>query len=248
MTGDDDNTKTCQIDVLVEEHEEKTRAKARLSWAGKNYVGVGVARLDPADEPVAQIYLPLAQQIAESGLGPLTLVARWNGTSAGAAAASIRGEVRRLDPSLPVSAIRSFEAELASPLLAQRLGSTLLGLFGVLSLGLAAVGIYAVVSYAVARRAREIGIRLALGARGSDVKSLILSQSASPIAIGLALGLALGAAEARLLREFLFEVSPLDPLTFAAVPLLLAFCGAAAAWLPARRAARIDPMAVLRSE
>ena len=156
--------------------------------------------------------------------------------------------MRRLDASLPVYGIRRFETELAGQMLAQRLGSALLGLFGVLSLVLAAVGIYAVVSYSVARRTREIGIRMALGARASDVSSLILSQNAFPIAAGLTLGLALGAAAARLLREFLFEVSPFDPLTFVAVALVLAACGTAATWLPARRAARVDPMTALRSD
>ena len=237
-------------------------AMAKLYWPGRNAVGerldigglrtiVGVTRDFRTgalgDAPVPQIYLPLVQRIPESGLGALTLVARADGPGAGAAAV-ISAEAHRIDPSLPVSGIRSFESELGSQLLAQRLGSALLGLFGVLSLGLAAVGIYAVVSYAVARRIREIGIRMALGARAADVTSLVFSQSARPIAVGLGLGLALGAAEARLLREFLFEVSPLDPVTFAAVALLLAACGAAAAWLPARRAARIDPMAALRSE
>jgi predicted permease len=237
-------------------------AMARRYWPGRNPVGerldigglrtiVGVSRNfrtgSFSDEPVPQVYLPLAQRIDESGLGALTLVARADAAGTDAAAV-IGGEARRLDPSLPVFGIRSFEVELAGQLLAQRLGSVLLGLFGVLSLGLAAVGIYAVVSYSVARRTREIGIRMALGARAADVKTLVLSQSALPIAVGLGLGLALGVAEARLLREFLFEVPPLDPVTFAAVSLLLAACGAAAAWLPARRASRIDPMAALRSE
>ena len=199
------------------------------------------------DAPVPQIYLPLSQQVAQAGLGSLTLVARVASESIDPSAA-VAAEVRKLDATMPVYGLRRFETEIAGQLLAQRLGSALLGLFGVLSLVLAAVGIYAVVSYSVARRTREIGIRVALGARAGEVSTLVLSQSAYPIAAGLTLGLALGAAAARLLREFLYGVSPLDVPTFAAVSLVLAACGTAAAWLPARRAARVDPMTALRSE
>jgi predicted lysophospholipase L1 biosynthesis ABC-type transport system permease subunit len=237
-------------------------AMAKRFWPGRSPVGerinaggvrtiVGVSRDfrtgSFSEAPVPQIYAPVSQRIAESGLGSLTLVVRFDAPSSDAAAL-VGGEARKLDPSLPVFGIRSFETELGGQLLAQRLGSALLGLFGILSLGLAAVGIYAVVSYSVSRRTREIGIRMALGARAADVRGLVLSQSAAPIAAGLVLGLALGAAEARLLREFLYGVSPFDPLTFAVVSLLLAACGTAAAWLPARRAARIDPMKALRTE
>ena len=200
-----------------------------------------------SDAPVPQIYLPLSQQVAQAGLGSLTLVVRAASPAIDPSSA-VRAEVRRFDATLPVYGIRRYDTELGGQLLAQRLGTALLGLFGVLSLVLAAVGIYAVVSYSVARRTREIGIRMALGARAGDVSGLVLSQNAFPIAVGLTLGLVLGAAAARLLREFLFEVSPIDPFTFAAVALVLAACGAAAAWLPARRAARVDPMTALRSE
>jgi predicted permease len=223
---------------------------ARIDIGGRHTV-VGVCRDfrtgSLGDAPVPQIYLPLSQQIQQAGLGSLTLVARVASPAIDPSSA-IRAEVHQLDGSMPVYGIRRFETELAGQLLAQRLGSALLGLFGVLSLVLAAVGIYAVVSYSVARRTREIGIRMALGARAGDVSTLVLSQNAVPIAAGLTLGLALGAAAARLLREFLFGVSPLDPLTFAAVSLVLAACGTAAAWLPARRAARVDPMTALRGD
>ena len=237
-------------------------AMAKKYWPGRSPVGerieigglrtvVGVSHDfrtgSLSDAPVPQIYLPLSQQVVQNGLGSMTLVARTESPGIDLSGI-VSAEVRRLDASLPVYGIRRFETELAGQMLAQRLGSALLGLFGVLSLVLAAVGIYAVVSYSVARRTREIGIRMALGARASDVSSLILSQNAFPIAAGLTLGLALGAAAARLLREFLFEVSPFDPLTFAAVALVLAACGTAAAWLPARRATHVDPMTALRSD
>jgi predicted permease len=223
---------------------------ARIDIGGRRTV-VGVCRDfrtgSLSDAPVPQIYLPLSQLVARAGLGPLTLVARVASEAIDPSSA-VRAEVRRFDGSIPVYGIRRFETELAGQLLAQRLGSALLGLFGVLSLVLAAVGIYAVVSYSVARRTREIGIRMALGARAADVRSLVLSQNAFPIVAGLTLGLVLGAAAARLLREFLYGVSPLDLPTFAAVSLVLAACGTAAAWLPARRAARVDPITALRTD
>jgi len=235
---------------------------ARKYWPGQSPLGaqidvggprtiVGVSRDfrtgSLSEAPVPQIYAPLSQMVAEAGLGPLTLVARVASPAIDPSAA-LRAEVRRIDASMPVYGIREYETEIAGQLLAQRLGSALLGLFGLLSLVLAAVGIYAVVSYSVARRTREIGIRMALGARSGDVRTLVLSQHAFPIAAGLTFGIALGAAAARLLRDFLFGVSPLDLPTFAAVSLVLAACGTAAAWLPARRAARVDPMTALRSD
>jgi predicted permease len=237
-------------------------AMARKYWPGQNPLGARIDVGGPrtvigvsgdfrtasfSEPPVPQIYLPLSQTVAQSGLGNLTLVTRVASPAIDPAAA-VRSEVRRLDASMPVYGIRSLETELAGLLLAQRLGSALLGLFGVLSLVLAAVGIYAVVSYSVARRTREIGIRMALGARAGEVSALVLSQNAFPIVAGLTLGLALGAAAARLLREFLYGISPFDFPTFAAVSLILAACGAAAAWLPARRAASVDPMTALRSD
>jgi predicted permease len=237
-------------------------AMARRYWPGQSALGrridiggtrtvVGISRNfrtgSLQDAPVPQIYLPLSQGVSNAGLEPVTLFTRGRppATDLGAL---VRAEIRKLDPALPVYGVRTYEAELGGQVLAQRVGSWILGLFGLLSLVLAAVGIYAVVSYSVERRTREIGIRMALGARAADVRALVVSQSAAPIVAGLGAGLVLGAAAGMLLRGFLFGISPADPLTFAGVALLLGLCGIAAAWLPARRAARIDPMAALRSE
>ena len=159
----------------------------------------------------------------------------------------MRSEIRRLDPSLP-SRLGTFDEELGGQLVPQRLGSALLGLFGLLSLVLAAVGIYAVISFAVAARTREIGVRMALGARAADVRMLVVAQTARPVAAGVALGVVLGAVAARLLAGFLYGVSPSDPVTFAGVIALLLGCALGAAYLPARRASRIDPMTALRTD
>jgi predicted permease len=236
-------------------------AMARRVWPGESALGrridiagaqrtvVGVARNfrtgSLREGPVPQVYFPLAQGAENAGL--VTLVAR--GQSERTDVASIvRAEIRRLDPTLPVAAIGTCEAEIGGQLVPQRLGSALLGLFGLLALALAAVGIYAVISYAVAGRTREIGIRMALGARSSDVRALVVAQSARPVAAGLLAGVALGAAAARLLRGFLFGISASDPVTFFAVTALLLLCALGAAYLPARRASRIDPMTALRTD
>ena len=200
------------------------------------------------DDPVPQIYLPLAQRVSRrAASGERTLVARADGAVVRRGRRHRPRRTHRIDPSLPVLGIRSFETEPASQLLAQRLGSALLGLFGrSLLLGLAALRDLRGGCRTRSRAAlANIGIRMALGARAADVKALVLSQRLPPIAAGLVLGVVLGAAEARRAPvEFLFEVfPPLDPLTFAAVPLLLGRVrrrGGAAA--RSARAARIDPM------
>ncbi len=223
----------------------------RINIAGGQRTVVGVSRDfrtgSLRDDPAPEVYLPLAQAGPNAGLQAMTLVVRGE-DSRRDVAPLVRGEIRKLDAALPVADIHPYEAEIAGQLVPQRLGSALLGLFGVLSLTLAAVGIYAVISYSVAGRTREIGIRMALGARAADVRALVVRQSARPVAVGVALGLALGAAAARLLQGFLYGVSPSDPVTFAAVTAVLVVCALVAAWLPARRAARIDPMAALRIE
>jgi len=223
----------------------------RITIGGAERTIVGVSRDfrtgSLRDAPAPEVYVPLSQGGPNAGLQSMNLVVRGDGPR-GNVGSLVRSEIRALDSSLPVSDIHPYENELAGQLVPQRLGSALLGLFGLLSLALAAVGIYAVISYSVAGRTREIGIRMALGAQAADVRALVVSQSARPVAVGLAVGLALGVAAAQLLRGFLYGVSPMDPITFAAVTALLVLCALVAAWLPARRAARIDPMAALRSE
>ena len=120
--------------------------------------------------------------------------------------------------------------------------------FGALAVGVGAVGVYSLIAYIVNWRTREIGIRLALGASRWGILSLVFQQSMLLSIMGSVVGLGVAIATARLLRGFLFEVNPLDPLTFCAVPLLMLLLALVAAWVPARRAASIDPMLALRSE
>src|SRR4029077_6263620 len=123
-----------------------------------------------------------------------------------------------------------------------------LGGFGVLALLLAAIGIYGVVSYSVAQRTREIGVRMALGAKAKDVLKLALGEGLFVIAVGLVLGLLLASVATRVIASFLYGVGATDPLTFAAVPLLLGFVALSASYIPARRATKVDPLVALRYE
>jgi putative ABC transport system permease protein len=123
---------------------------------------------------------------------------------------------------------------------------TLVGTFAALALLLGAVGIFGVVSFATARRTRELGVRMALGARGSDVQMLVVAETLRTVGIGIALGLVAAVAGARVLRALVYEVSATDPLTYVAVPVVVVAVAVLAAMIPARRASRVDPVTVLR--
>ncbi|MEJ7617876.1 MAG: FtsX-like permease family protein [Pyrinomonadaceae bacterium] len=138
--------------------------------------------------------------------------------------------------------------ELLNILCLRRMGALLLGAFGLLALLLAAIGLYGVMSFSVARRTREIGIRMALGARGADVLRLVLRESMTLVALGIALGLLASLAATRLLASFLYGVSTTDPATFGGIAAILAAVALAASLIPARRASRVDPLVALRYE
>jgi putative ABC transport system permease protein len=127
-------------------------------------------------------------------------------------------------------------------------GARLFTIFGLLALGLAAVGLYGVKSYLVTRRTREIGIRMALGARPRDILWMVVGQGLGLTAVGLAIGLVLSVAVGFVLTGWLYQVHALDPLTFTVAPLVLGTAALVAAWLPARRAMRVEPVAALRTE
>lgn len=161
---------------------------------------------------------------------------------------AVRGAVRDIDPSLPVAQVRTMDEVLAGARSRPRFLTTLLGLFSFTALLLAAVGLYGVISYSVTRRMTEFGIRMAMGAKSSDVLSLVLSQGLKLAAFGVAAG-ALGAlALSRLIRGLLYDVSSFDPMTFCAMALLLGAVTVAACIVPARRATKVDPLIALRYE
>ncbi|HEU0177191.1 MAG TPA: ABC transporter permease [Blastocatellia bacterium] len=162
--------------------------------------------------------------------------------------AALRAQVYALDHDLPVYNIRPMEQIVSNAAGQPRFQTLLLGLFGAAALLLAAIGIYGVMAYAVTQRTREIGVRMALGARTRDVLRHVLWQGMKLVLTGATLGLAGAFVAARALKSMLFGVSPADPLTFAAVTVFLALVAFAACWIPARRATKVDPLVALRAE
>jgi len=193
-----------------------------------------------------QVYIPFAQPGGRAGVS-LRLVLRTTGDPS-RLIAPLRDVVARLDAEAPLSDARPLDELVAGALAADRAMTRLLTAFGAAALALAALGIFGVMSYAVTRRTREIGIRMALGAAGGDVLWWIGSRALRLTAGGVAIGLAAAAALTRLLRGLLFEVSPLDPVVLAAAAAVLAGTALLAAYLPARRATRVDPIAALSAE
>jgi predicted permease len=189
------------------------------------------------------LYLPHAQFSTRI----LYLVVRTSGDPA-SLTNSVTATVRSLDPGLPVYDARPMAARVADSLARRRFSMLLLGLFAGVALLLAVVGIYGVTAYTVAQRTREIGIRIALGARPGDVLGLVVRQGAGLTALGVAAGLAAALGLARLLSGMLYGVSAADPLTFAAITALLAGASLAATIVPARRAARVNPVIALKQE
>jgi predicted permease len=161
---------------------------------------------------------------------------------------AVRAAIRDIDPSLPIAQVRTMDEVLAGARSRPQFLTTLLGLFSTIALLLAAVGLYGVISYSVTRRMTEFGIRMAMGAKTSDVLGLVLSQGLKLAAVGVLAG-ALGAlALTRLISGLLFGVSSFDPLTFCAMAVLLGAVTVAACIIPARRATKVDPLIALRYE
>ena len=176
-----------------------------------------------------------------------TLVVRTNGVPR-SLIPTLRNEIQNMDATLPLYDIKTLTEHMNIPLFPARMAANVLGSFGVLALVLAAIGIYGVMSYVVAGRTREIGLRMALGAQLRQVRQLILRQGMMLAGIGLILGLAVVFVLARFLTSMLYGVSPSDPVTFLGISFLLAMVALLACYLPARRAARIDPMIAIREE
>ena len=162
----------------------------------------------------------------------------------------IRRTVREIDPSLPILSLRTFAQHLESnlDLWLVRAGAALFSIFGILALGLAVVGLYGVKAYSVARRTREIGIRMALGAQAGAVLRMIMAEGVVMVVTGLTIGLLLAMATGKLLSGILYEVGALDPIAFTVAPLVLAVAALIATWLPARRATQVNPIQALRME
>ncbi len=242
-------------------------AMARRYWPGQNPVGARVKlAADPADTtspwmtvvgvvgsvrpaslglaPGPELYLPLSQNAWAS----MTIVLRGATGDPERLLPAVRREISGLDRDLALGTARTLDTVVEQSVARPRFRSVLLGSFALLALILAAIGIYGVISFGVTQRRPEIGVRLALGATPGDVRRLVVGQGLRPVLIGVALGLVAALAAAGALASLLYQVSAWDPITFLAVPALLAAIAVAASWLPACRAAAVDPMTSLRTE
>lgn len=228
---------------------------ARVRWArlpeNEWITIVGVVRdvrhLGLAQEEGPAVYTPYSQKL-QNWQRWTSVVVRAQGDPL-QLTASVKAAIRALDPNLPIAEVATMEEVLASSIASPARQNLVLGLFAALALGLAAVGVYGVISQAVSRRTREIGVRVALGARPADVVRLVLRQAVTLGAIGIVLGMTGGAILARaFLSKLLFGVSAIDPATYAAMAAILLAATLAASGLPARRASRVDPIVALRSE
>jgi putative ABC transport system permease protein len=177
----------------------------------------------------------------------LNLVVRTQAEPAGFGAALHRA-VAAIDANLPVYEVRTMKERLFESVAQPRFRTILLGAFAALALVMAVVGLYAAMAFSVAQRTRELGVRMALGAQRPDIVGLVLGQGMKLAGIGSVIGLAGALALTRVLTTLLYQVKPLDPVTFLVVPALLMTVAMLACWLPARHAARVDPIEALRCE
>jgi putative ABC transport system permease protein len=224
--------------------------RVRLPWGEKSptlmVVGVvGRVKINELSEKggFVQAYFPFLQGpsqgmavVLKTVLAPKSLVS------------AARQQVRALDFDQPIYDVRTLQEIRDNSIARQRLSLTLLTIFAGIALGLAVIGLYGVLAYAVTQRRREIGVRMALGAQPRDVRRLVVGQGMRLALLGVGLGLAGALALTRLIRNLLFEVAPFDPPTFVLVAVTLGVVALLACWLPARRAARVEPMAALRYE
>jgi putative ABC transport system permease protein len=205
---------------------------------------VGDVRADALDrEAPATLYHPLGQDVRNG----MTIVVR-TARDPLAAVSAVRAAVSELDRNLPIAAMRTMGEVISASLAERRFQMWLVSLFSLLALTLAVVGIYGVTSYTVARRTREIGLRVALGARRHDVLRSVMSEGLRPVLIGLAIGAVGAQIAAQSIRTVLFGIGPLDPIALGSVAAVLLLTATLACYLPARRAASLEPLVALRTE
>jgi predicted permease len=235
------------------------RRTAEQLWPGQDPVGkhlyrgdeklrevigvVGDVRTTLQQGPVVTVYFPYWQEsVSDAALMVRTAM------DPRSVAAALRSEIWKVDPEIPLQRIRTMEDMISEAAAPRRFQMQLVLLFAASALLLASLGIYGVVSYTVAQRTNEIGIRVALGAHTAAVYRMVLLQGLTPVIVGLLAGVAGALAIGRLLTSLLFEVSPADPLTISAVIVALAAVATFACTVPALRATRVDPMSALRYE
>jgi putative ABC transport system permease protein len=256
--NDDDNADIAGVTII-------NQAFAERHFRGEEPLGKRLTMDDPRESNAKWLTIVgVVGDVRHSGLNvaakpefyvSLLQYTRWSMTLVARAGAdpvsltdAIRREILAMDPQLPLYNVRPMERVIDESVAPQRLSTFLFGGFAALALTLAAIGVYGVMSYAVAQRTNEIGIRIALGAQTRDVLKLVVTQGMKPAMAGVAIGLAAAFGLTQLIKNLLFDVSPTDPLTFAVITLLITAIGALACWIPARRATKVDPLVALRAE
>jgi putative ABC transport system permease protein len=212
----------------------------------REIVGVvgNVKHLSLRNEDSPEMYLPQTQ----IPFNIMSLVIRTSVSNPNALTNSVRKELAALDATIPLTSVRVFDDYISRSLARPRFNTLLLSIFAGTALLLTAIGIYGVMAYSVAQRTSEIGIRIALGAGKSSIFRLVVGQAMTLVGISLIVGVAGAFAATRLLSSLLFGVGASDPMTFIAIVVLVSAVAFIAAWLPARRATRVDPIIALRAE
>jgi putative ABC transport system permease protein len=200
-----------------------------------------------ATEPQAEMYLPYKQADAVLPVFSLSIVLR-TAVDPAAESSALRTALASIDKNQPLVRVRTMEDNMTTSAAQPRFRTWLLGLFALLALLLSSIGIYGVMSYSVTQRVHEIGIRIALGAQPAQVFRLVTSEGLGLALAGVGIGFGASLALTRVLRSFLYEVSPLDPITYGTVAAVLIAVGLLASYLPGRRATRVDPLIALRYE
>ncbi len=219
------------------------RLKLTKDWLEIVGIATDVKNRSLRESPQPFLYLPLLQDYRSN----MILVAR-TPIEPEKMSQSIRAEVAALDPEIPIFDFKTLEDHVGISLFLQRMAATLLSIFGLLALSLAAIGLYGVMAYSVSQRTREMGIRISVGAKQGDVLKLILGQGLTLAVIGIIGGLITALAVTRLSAHLLYGVSATDPVTFTGIALLLLGVALTASYFPARRATKIDPMIALRTD
>jgi putative ABC transport system permease protein len=243
--GEDPIGKRVTFESVDDEHAEEGEEPARI-WRTVVGVAKNVRHYELENPSRVQVYVSMDQS-EQSWTRGMSLAVRTEGDPT-RLTESIRRELAALDPDVPLARIETMDGYVENALSGTRVVGGLLAVFSVLALMLASIGVFGVMSYSVVQRLREIGIRMALGARGGDVLKLVVRQGLLITVSGLVVGLTAAFGLTRLMTSVLYQIEPVDPLTYGAVSAILVGVSMLAAYIPARNATRVDPIVVLRDE